>query len=314
MNKMNSEERAALRGRRKRKRLKYIAILPSLVTLMNGLCGFASILLASQGPDMVWRPLLLPKTNISYFALAGYMIFLGMIADVLDGHLARISKSTSSFGAQLDSLCDVISFGVAPAFLMLKMVQAHLQYFHFVNNQPAALSGRVVFLIAILYVMCAVIRLARFNVETSAEDDHLSFAGLPSPPAAGTIVSLVIFQQDLLPKITKWPVEFINASGFAAVWALPVITLMAGILMVTRIPYPHIVNRLLRGKKQFSTFLLVVFTVLLIIWNIQLAMALGFCVFVVYGLIHWLITRLIRSIKKEGKTEPPQPPAHQEAP
>jgi len=311
MNKLNNEERLALKGRRKRRRLKYIAILPSLVTLMNGFCGFASILLASQGPDMVWRPLLLPKTNISYFALAGYLIFLGMVADVLDGHLARISKSTSSFGAQLDSLCDVITFGVAPAFLMLKLVQAHLHYFDFVNNQPAALSGRVVFLIAILYVMCAIIRLARFNVETSVEDAHLSFAGLPSPPAAGTIVSLVIFQQDLLPKITKWPEEFINASGFAAVWALPIITLLAGILMVTRIPYPHIVNRVLRGKKQFSTFLLVVFTVLLIIWNIQLAMALGFCVFVVYGLVHWLITRFIRSIRKEGKTETPQPPDQQ---
>jgi CDP-diacylglycerol---serine O-phosphatidyltransferase len=311
MNKLNNEERLALKGRRKRRRLKYIAILPSLVTLMNGFCGFASILLASQGPDMVWRPLLLPKTNISYFALAGYLIFLGMVADVLDGHLARISKSTSSFGAQLDSLCDVITFGVAPAFLMLKLVQAHLHYFDFVNNQPAALSGRVVFLIAILYVMCAIIRLARFNVETSVEDAHISFAGLPSPPAAGTIVSLVIFQQDLLPKITKWPEEFINASGFAAVWALPIITLLAGILMVTRIPYPHIVNRVLRGKKQFSTFLLVVFTVLLIIWNIQLAMALGFCVFVVYGLVHWLITRFIRSIRKEGKTETPQPPDQQ---
>ena len=306
MKKLNSEEKAALKGRRKRRRLKYIAILPSLVTLMNGFCGFVSILLASQGPDMVWRPQILPRTNVSYFALAGYMIFLGMIADVLDGHLARISNSTSSFGAQLDSLCDAITFGVAPAFLMLKLVQANTRYFQLVHNQPAALSGRVVFLIAILYVMCAIIRLARFNVETTVEDTHLSFVGLPTPPAAGTIVSLVIFQQDFL-KITNWPEEFINASEFAAVWALPIITLMAGILMVTRIPYPHVVNRVLRGKKQFSTFLLVVFTVFLIIWNIQLAMALGFCIFVIYGLFQWLVTRLIRSIKKEVKTETPPP-------
>jgi CDP-diacylglycerol--serine O-phosphatidyltransferase len=308
MNNLNNEEkRAQAKGKRKRRRLKYIAILPSLVTLMNGFCGFASILLASQGPDMVWKPHLLPKTNISYFALAGYLIFLGMIADVLDGHLARISKSTSSFGAQLDSLCDVITFGVAPAFLMLKLVQVNARYFQLVNNQPAALSGRVVFLIAALYVMCAVIRLARFNVETPVEDAHLSFVGLPSPPAAGTIVSLVIFQQDLLPKITKWPEQFINASEFAAVWALPVITLLAAILMVTRIPYPHVVNRVLRGKKQFSTFLLVVFTVLLVIWNIQLAMALGFCVFVVYGILHWLVIRFIRFIKKEAKPEISRP-------
>jgi CDP-diacylglycerol--serine O-phosphatidyltransferase len=307
MKRLNSEEKAALRGRRKRRRLKYIAILPSLVTLMNGFCGFVSILLASRGPDMVWKPHLLPKTNVSYFALAGYMIFLGMIADVLDGHLARISKTTSSFGAQLDSLCDAITFGVAPAFLMLQLVQANARYFQLVNNQPAALSGRVVFLIAILYVMCAIIRLARFNVETPVEDTHLSFVGLPSPPAAGTIVSLVIFQQDFLPKITNWPEEFITASELTAVWALPIITLMAGLLMVTRIPYPHVVNRVLRGKKQFSTFLLVVFTVFLVIWNIQLAMTLGFCVFVVYGLIQWLVTRIICSIKKEGKVETPQP-------
>jgi len=307
MRRLNNEEKAALKGRRKRRRLKYIAVLPSLVTLMNGFCGFTSILLASQGPDMVWRPQLLPKIDVSYFALAGYMIFLGMIADVLDGHLARISHSTSGFGAQLDSLCDAITFGVAPAFLMLKLVQVNAHYFQLVNNQPATLSGRVVFLIAVLYVMCAIIRLARFNVETTAEDTHLSFVGLPSPPAAGTIVSLVVFQQDLLPKITNWPEQFINASEFAAVWALPIITLMAAILMVTRIPYPHVVNRILRGKKQFSTFLLVVFTILLIIWNIQLAMALGFCVFVVYGLVQWLITRITRSIRKGGKTETLQP-------
>jgi len=303
MKNLNSEERAAIKGRRKRRRLKYIAVLPSLVTLMNGFCGFMSILLASQGPDMVWRPHLLPKANVSYFALAGYMIFLGMIADVLDGHLARISHSTSSFGAQLDSLCDAVTFGVAPAFLMLKLVEVNAHYFQLVNNQPAALSGRVVFLIAVLYVMCAIIRLARFNVETPVEDAHLSFVGLPSPPAAGTIVSLVIFQQDLLPKISKWPEVFISASEFAAVWALPIITLMAAILMVTRIPYPHVVNRILRGKKQFSTFLLVVFTILLVIWNIQLAMALGFCVFVIYGVVHWLITNIIRSVRGKGNSE-----------
>jgi len=159
--------------------------------------------------------------------------------------------------------------------------------------------------------MCAIIRLARFNVETTMEDTHLSFAGLPSPPAAGTIVSLVVFQQDFLPKITNWPAEFINASELAAVWALPIITLLAGILMVSRIPYPHVVNRVLRGKKQFSTFLLVVFMVFLIIWNIQLAMTLGFCIFVLYGLIQWLVTRLIRAIRKEGKTETPQPAEQQ---
>ena len=291
---MTEQEQKKLKTRnvRKKRRLKYIAILPSLVTLMNGLCGFTAIIFASRGMDTMWRPNLLPKVNISFFALAGYMIFLGMIADVLDGHVARISKSTSSFGAQLDSLCDAISFGVAPAFLMLKLVEAQFHYLYFENSRYALLFGRLVYLTAIVYAMCAIIRLARFNVENKEDESaHLSFAGLPSPPAAGMIVSLVIFQQDFLPKIMEWPDKSsLHIFQVATIWVLPVITLIAGLLMVTRIPYPHIVNRILRGKKHFSTFLLVVFSLLLVIWNIQIAMVLGFFIFMFYGLIRWLVT------------------------
>jgi len=292
---IEQEQKLKTRSVRKKRRLKYIAILPSLVTLMNGLCGFTAIIFASRGVDTMWRPYLLPKVNISFFALAGYMIFLGMIADVLDGHVARISKSSSSFGAQLDSLCDAISFGAAPAFLMLKLVEVQSHYLNFENNQHEQLFGRLVYLTAIVYAMCAIIRLARFNAENKEdESSHLSFAGLPSPPAAGMIVSLVIFQQDFLPKIMELPDKSsLHILQVVTIWALPVITLIAGMLMVTRIPYPHVVNRLLRGKKRFSTFLLVVFTLLLVIWNIQIAMVLGFFVFMLYGLIRWAVMKVV---------------------
>jgi len=284
---------------KKRRRLKYIAILPSIVTLMNGLCGLTAIIFASRGLDTAWKPQLLPKVNISFFALAGYMIFLGMIADMLDGHVARISKSTSSFGAQLDSLCDVISFGAAPAFLMLKLVEAHTSRLQLENFRHILFFERIVYFIAMIYAMCAIIRLARFNVENTEDDAaHLSFAGLPSPAAAGMIVSAVIFQQDFLPKIMESPDSFLRAFELITIWVLPVISLMAGVLMVTRIPYPHLMNRLLRGKKSFPTFLLVVFAILLAIWNIQLAMTLGFFAFMLYGIIRWIIMRFIVS-KKE---------------
>jgi CDP-diacylglycerol--serine O-phosphatidyltransferase len=274
---------------RRKRRLKYIAILPSLVTLMNGLCGFIAIVFASRGLDIAWSPQILPKVHVSFFALAGYMIFLGMIADVLDGHVARISKTTSSFGAQLDSLCDAISFGVAPAFLMLKLIEGQSLHLSFEDNRFDQLYGRALVLIAIVYAMCAIIRLARFNVETK-DEAHLSFAGLPSPPAAGLVVSMVIFQQDFLPKIAEWPNESVRVFELATIWVLPVITLIAGLLMVSRIPYPHVMNRLLRGKKRFSTFILVLFAVLFAILNIQLAMVLGFFIFVLYGFIRWLVT------------------------
>jgi CDP-diacylglycerol--serine O-phosphatidyltransferase len=290
-----------IKAPKKRRRLKYIAILPSIVTLMNGLCGLTAIIFASKGLDMAWKPQLLPKVNISFFALAGYMIFLGMIADMLDGHVARISKSTSSFGAQLDSLCDVISFGAAPAFLMLKLVEAHTSRLQLENFRHILFFERIVYFIAMIYAMCAIIRLARFNVENTEDDAaHLSFAGLPSPAAAGMIVSAVIFQQDFLPKIMESPDSFLRAFELITIWVLPVISLMAGLLMVTRIPYPHIMNRLLRGKKSFPTFLLVVFAILLAIWNIQLAMTLGFFAFMLYGIIRRIIIKVVP--KKERQS------------
>jgi CDP-diacylglycerol--serine O-phosphatidyltransferase len=299
---ITKEPNSPVKVARKKRRLKYIAILPSLVTLMNGLCGFTAIVFASKGLDAVWRPNLLPKLSISFFALAGYMIFLGMVADVLDGHVARISKSTSSFGAQLDSLCDAISFGVAPAFLMLKLMDVYSHQLNFENDRLTLLFERAVFLIAIVYAMCAIIRLARFNVETSEESTHLGFAGLPSPPAAGLVVSMVILQQDFLPHISDWPSGIFRAFELIALWGLPIVTLIAGLLMVSRIPYPHVMNRLLRGRKRFSTFLLVVLALLLAIWNIQFAMVVGFCAFVLYGVIRWFII-VISPKKREIRPE-----------
>ena len=104
---------------RKRKRLKYIAVLPSFITLMNGACGFIAIVFASQSPEIAWY--LLRDLNVTSFSLVGYIIVLAMIADVLDGRVARLTRTTSDFGGQLDSLCDTISFGIAPAFLMIRM-------------------------------------------------------------------------------------------------------------------------------------------------------------------------------------------------
>ena len=138
--------------------LKYITILPSLITLLNGVCGFASIVLAAG----------------NNFVLAAYFILLAMIADMFDGHLARLSKSTSGFGGQLDSLCDIISFGAAPAFLMFKMFAFKVEL------RQSELLERFVWLAAAAYMCCTAIRLARFNVENIKEDtSHTTFKGLP---------------------------------------------------------------------------------------------------------------------------------------
>ena len=94
----------SLLRRVRRQRLKYITILPSLVTILNGVCGFAAIVLASKGASAGVDHFSYHRLTLPYFAMSGYMILFAMIADVLDGRLARMSKNTSSFGGQLDSL------------------------------------------------------------------------------------------------------------------------------------------------------------------------------------------------------------------
>ena len=297
-------------GRPGHRKLKYIAILPSLITLMNAVCGFMAILYASR--ISAAEVLVFDRPGFTLFALSGYMIFLAMIADVLDGRVARLSKTTSSFGGQLDSLSDAISFGVAPAFLMMKLVDAYLGFWG--NSSPAIalIISRCLLFIAILYVICAVIRLARFNVENEEDESaHMSFSGLPSPAAAGVVVSLVVFQQDLLPRLADQSPELFRVIEGLTIWALPIATLAAGILMITRIRYAHVVNYFLRGKKPFTTFLIVLFAVLFLLWYIQLAMVIGFCGFALTGLVRW-VWRLVFGKKKpaEAAVSPAaEPPA-----
>ena len=283
---------------KKRRRLKHIAVLPSIITLMNAVCGFIAIVCASRGPGPRWEILMVRKFFLTGFALSGYMIFFAMIADLLDGQAARLSKATSSFGGQLDSLSDVISFGVAPAFLMMKVVEVHYEHLRVESPKLTHIAGKSVLFIAIIYAMCAVIRLARFNVENEEDESaHMRFAGLPSPAAAGVVVSLVIFLQDFLPKVADRSDTLFRMFENAVVWALPFVTLLAGILMVTRISYPHAANQFLRGKKTFGTFLMVFFAVLLLAWNIQLAMVIGFCGFALFGVIRWTVLSIFHREK-----------------
>ncbi|MDR2159530.1 MAG: CDP-alcohol phosphatidyltransferase family protein [Treponema sp.] len=283
---------------KKRRRLKYIAILPSIITLMNAMFGFLAIVCASRGPGPRMEITMFHRFFPTWFALSGYTIFFAMIADLLDGQAARLSKTTSSFGGQLDSLSDAISFGVAPAFLMMQVVKVHYEHLRIESPKLTQIAGKSVLFIAIFYAMCTVIRLARFNVENVEDESaHTRFAGLPSPAGAGVVVSLVIFLQDFLPKVADRSGSLFLVFENAVVWALPFVTLLAGILMVTRISYPHAVNQFLRGKKTFTTFLVILFAGLLLVWNIQLAMVIGFCGFALFGVVRWAALSIFRREK-----------------
>ena len=292
----------------KKRRLKYIAILPAFVTLLNGACGFISIFFASRGRELRWSLFFRAGFDVSSFTLAGYMIILAMIMDMLDGRLARLTRTTSSFGGQLDSLTDVISFGVAPAFLMLKLLESSLLHPQFESLRFSVLIERVIFFSAILYAMCAVVRLARFNVENEEDESaHMNFAGLPSPAAAGVVVSFVILHEHFLSGTNGRLPELYGTFGIIILYALPLITFLMSLLMVSRIRYPHLTNQLLRGKKTLPALLTIFASVLFIMWNINLAMVFGFCGFVLFGFFRWVIVSLLKKLPSRSRSAPPSP-------
>jgi CDP-diacylglycerol--serine O-phosphatidyltransferase len=264
-------------------RLKTIAILPSLITLINGIAGFAAIGLAAKGAD--------------YYALAGYAIFIAMIADMLDGRVARMSHSTSSFGGQLDSLCDMISFGVAPAFLVLKlMMHYHVQLVGSPQSFFGGFFERSIWLACVVYLCCGAIRLARFNVEnTEDETAHMSFIGLPSPAAAGILASLVVFFQHILLDAEAETLLF-RSLRWTILYILPFVTVGAGILMVSRVRFPHLVNHYLRGRKPITYLAWTgVFVGIIFLFGIQLALVISFCGFASSSVVRWLWVRVMRN-------------------
>ncbi|MHC4647750.1 MAG: CDP-alcohol phosphatidyltransferase family protein [Planctomycetota bacterium] len=273
----------------RRQRLKYITILPSLITILNGVCGFTAIVFGAKAAGA-------HLGEISYLALAGYMILLAMVADMLDGRLARMSQSTSSFGGQLDSLCDMISFGAAPAFLMVKILEQKLAGLTSLNPALVNFLTRFIWLTAAAYISCAAIRLARFNVE-NAEDEsaHMSFMGLPSPAAAGVIVSLVLFHQEALPEISDRNTYLYGICEGIIIWVLPLFTLGAAALMVSRIRYPHVLNQYLRGKKPLWHLIKALVYLGLVICYRQAALVLIFCGFALNGFARWFYYRILGS-------------------
>jgi CDP-diacylglycerol--serine O-phosphatidyltransferase len=276
--------------------LNYITVLPSLVTILNGVCGFAAIAFASKGAAAGVNHFSYHRLTLPYFAMAGYMVLIAMIADVLDGRLARMSKNTSSFGGQLDSLCDIISFGVAPAFLMLKVLEYKLSIYAEQNLFFVNFLQRFVWLASAAYISCAAIRLARFNVENEEDESaHMSFIGLPTPAAAGVVVSIVIFHQETL-------LELASKGGLSSsysfcesivIYALPLIVLAVAVLMVSRIRYPHILNQYIKGKKPFAHLMRALLFLALVIWSRQVALVLIFCGFAASGFLKWFYYRVI---------------------
>lgn len=191
---------------------KGIYILPNLFTTANLFAGFYAIVQSMNG-------------NFEYAPLA---IFIAIIMDGLDGRVARWTHTESDFGAEYDSLVDMVSFGLAPALVMYEWALSGL--------------GKLGWLVAFVYVAGAALRLARFNTQL-ATDDKNHFHGLPSPTAAAVVTGLV------------WVLHSYGVPGKEISILALLITVFAGILMVSNIKYLSFKNFNLRGRVSFMAVL-----------------------------------------------------------
>ena len=257
--------------------LRRIAVLPTLMTLLNAVCGFTAISFTARGMNDP-EALLLVRPAMTYFTAAAVMILLAMVADMMDGQLARLAKKTSSFGRNLDSISDMLSFGAAPAFLMLVMVESGPTHVAPADPFFGSIPGRLVWLIAVMYVCCTALRLARFNVEAPEQaSSHKRFKGLPSPAAAGAIVSLVLLYNDLISQLNQDILpDFAQAGSTVILFALPGVTALVALLMVSQVPYQHVVNHTIHGRRPFGYVARVVVVALLLYWQLQLTLAVSF--------------------------------------
>ncbi|MFH1109430.1 MAG: CDP-alcohol phosphatidyltransferase family protein [Planctomycetota bacterium] len=243
-----------------RRRLRSLAFVPTLITLGNLLCGFAAIHfglramydlgagITSEQMVTLQRPAL-ERILPSFLSVGASLVILGMILDCFDGLIARVTRVTTNFGGQLDSLADVVTFGVAPATLMVAFMTKELAGDSIV---PSPISehalGRLTWVSAAVYVAFTAVRLARFNVEHAKADfDYRIFRGLPSPGAASILVALILFQDQPMGAAVRG----------AIVYATPLIAMTIAFLMVSRIPYRRFHRAYLLGRQPFGQFLFV---------------------------------------------------------
>jgi CDP-diacylglycerol---serine O-phosphatidyltransferase len=261
---------------RHRRRLPPMSVFPTLCTLGNLLAGFAAIHYAAKpfdyGGPWGWSGL----------TIAAVLVFIGMIFDAVDGSIARLTRSTTDLGAQLDSLSDMVTFGIAPAFMTIVLVSHYVgdgRDLTLIGPGADSIFGRIIWAIAAVYVCCAALRLARFNVETpsAAAESHMIFRGLPSPGAAGAVVSLILLQQHLEGAFVEEEIP----RAFTRAWALgiPFIVILTAFGMVSSLPYVHVINRYFRGRRSFRYVTYLVILLVLLIWEFRFVLALAFCAY-----------------------------------
>ena len=251
-----------------------IYLLPNSLTAGNLFFGFLAILRCIQANNSTEAALV-----AEHFSQAVWFILLAIICDALDGRVARLGNRESLFGKEFDSIADVVSFGVAPALMTLFLILAPTEKYPFFLQ-----TG---WLIAFVYLLCAGIRLARFNVLThplleppKALLQSKDFIGLPVPAAAGMIASLVLV------------LNTFDLRGWALL--LPPLLFAISILMVSNIAYPSFKAVTWQTHTRFHTFIIIVIAVGVAFTFREFFFALLFLGYISYGPARYFYRKRLR--------------------
>ncbi len=244
-----------------KRRRRGIYILPSLFTTASLFAGFYAIVQAMNG-------------NFEYAPLA---IFIAAILDALDGRIARLTHTESDFGAEYDSLVDMVSFGLAPALIMYEWALSGM--------------GKIGWLAAFIYTAGAGLRLARFNTQVGVADKRY-FRGLPSPAAAAAVVGLV------------WVLHANGVPGKEISIAALIVTVMAGVLMVSNVRYRSFKDVDLRGRVSFMTILAMPLVLVLLFQDPPLVLFLTFLVYALSGPLGYVFRRAPHEAKDHPEKHP----------
>ena len=246
----------------------HIYLAPNSLTAGNLFFGFLAILRCIQA-NYETDPALVSQN----YTQAVWFILFGVICDALDGRVARLGGRESLFGKEFDSIADIISFGVAPALMMIFLILAPTEEYQFFRQMG--------WLIGFIYLLCAGVRLARFNVLTSpllppAKQlrGTKDFLGLPVPAAAGMIASLVLV-------VTSLETPSFDSRGL--VLLIPPFMLAIAFLMVSNIPYPSFKDLDWQTQTKFRSFIGLILGLGTAFFFKEFFFAILFFVYIAYG-------------------------------
>jgi len=228
-----------------------VYLLPSLFTVANLFCGYACVVYATRAD----------------FDTAALFIGVAMVLDTLDGLIARLTNSTSAFGVQLDSLADVVSFGMAPAILAFTWGLWPLK--------------RLGWAAGFIYVTAAAMRLARFNIQTTTAADKRHFVGLPSPAAGAVIASTVYLWPDGLQEPR-------------AAWPALAMVLVPAFLMVSTIRFRSVKAIDVGWRRSYLALFLAAVVIALIASHPRLALVIMSYTYVSFAFLMWGLTKVTR--------------------